>query len=78
MENAFLGSAVDDAAGFIKCFLYSVSITCGNGFSRTADSSMNGRFYAGISGMTSCIFFHRFDVGFDLRQFVHLPNLQEH
>ena len=72
MENAFLCGAVDYAASFIECFFNSFSVTSGDSFGRTADSSMNGRFDLGIYGVTGCIFFHRFDVGFNLRQWVHL------
>lgn len=78
MENAFTCGAVDYAASFIKCLFYSISVTAEDGFVRTADSGMNGRFYSRVSCMTSCVFFHRFHVGFNLRQWIHLPNLQEH
>lgn len=78
MENAFLCGAVDYAASFIECFFNSFSVTSGDSFGRTADSSMNRSFNLRVSCVTSCVFFHRFDIGFNLRQWIHLPNLQEH
>lgn len=78
MEYTFLSGTVNNTAGFIKCFFNSFSVTCGNSFSRAADSRVNGRFYLYVSGVTGCVFFHRFDIGFNLRQWIHLPKLQEH
>lgn len=74
MENAFLCGAVDYAASFIECFFNSFSVTSGDSFGRTADSGMNRRFNLRVSCVASCVFFHRFDIGFNLRQWIHLPN----
>ena len=55
MENAFLCGAVDYAASFIECFFNSFSVTSGDSFGRTADSSMNRRFNLRVSCVASCV-----------------------